>query len=299
MTDTQAPATLAYDQAAELPARRPWVLALRALRRNKAAVFGLVLIVILTILAILAPVISPYDPNQQSLASALESPSAEHLFGTDNLGRDILTRLLYGGRISLLVGVLAVGLAVIIGVPLGLLSGFVGGWVDMAIQRVADIMLSFTTFLLALALVAVLGVGLENVIIAAGIGVIPQFIRLARGLALSLREQTYVEAASAFGVSNFAILRRHILRNALTPIIVYATLNVGVTILVAAGLGFLGLGVQPPTAEWGTMLGEGRAYIFNSSYMATFPGLAIFFAVLGFNLLGDGLRDALDPNMRT
>lgn len=299
MTDTQARATLTYDQSAELPARRPWVLALRALRRNKAAVFGLIIIVILTTLAILAPVISPYDPNQQSLSSALEPPSAEHLFGTDNLGRDILTRLLYGGRISLMVGVLAVGLAVIIGVPLGLLSGFVGGWADMAIQRVADIMLSFTTFLLALALVAVLGVGLENVIIAAGIGVIPQFIRLARGLALSLREQTYVEAASAFGVSNFAILRRHILRNALTPIIVYATLNVGVTILVAAGLGFLGLGVQPPTAEWGTMLGEGRAYIFNSSYMATFPGLAIFFAVLGFNLLGDGLRDALDPNMRT
>jgi peptide/nickel transport system permease protein len=299
MTDTQAQATLTYDQAAELPARKPWVLGLRALRRNKAAVFGLVIIVILTVLAILAPVISPYDPEQQSLTSALEGPSAEHLFGTDNLGRDILTRLLYGGRISLLVGVLAVGLAVIIGVPLGLLSGFVGGWADMAIQRVADIMLSFTTFLLALALVAVLGVGLENVIIAAGVGVIPQFIRLARGLALSLREQTYVEAASAFGVSNFAILRRHILRNALTPIIVYATLNIGVTILVAAGLGFLGLGVQPPTAEWGTMLGDGRAYIFNSSYMATFPGLAIFFAVLGFNLLGDGLRDALDPNMRT
>jgi peptide/nickel transport system permease protein len=299
MTDTQAQAALAYDQSAELPARRPWVLALRALRRNKAAVFGLIIVVILTTLAILAPVISPYDPYQQSLTSALEPPSAEHLFGTDNLGRDILTRLLYGGRISLLVGVLAVGLAVVIGVPLGLLSGFVGGWVDMAIQRVADIMLSFTTFLLALALVAVLGVGLENVIIAAGVGVIPQFIRLARGLALSLREQTYVEAASAFGVSNFAILRRHILRNALTPLIVYATLNVGVTILVAAGLGFLGLGVQPPTAEWGTMLGDGRAYIFNSSYMATFPGLAIFFAVLGFNLLGDGLRDALDPNMRT
>jgi peptide/nickel transport system permease protein len=169
----------------------------------------------------------------------------------------------------------------------------------MTIQRVADIMLSFTTFLLALALVAVLGVGLKNVIIAAGIGVIPQFIRLSRGLALSLREQTYVEAAAAFGVSNFAILRRHILRNALTPIIVYATLNMGVTILVAAGLGFLGLGVQPPTAEWGTMLGDGRAYIFSSSYMATFPGLAIFFAVLGFNLLGDGLRDALDPNLRT
>jgi len=296
MTETLA---RKYDEPTELSPRRPAVQALRALLGNKAAVFGLVIIVGLSLLAVLAPYITSYNPNQQSLAAALQTPSAQHWFGTDNLGRDIFTRIVYGGRISLLVGVLAVSLAVVIGVPLGLISGFLGGWVDMTIQRIADIMLSFTTFLLALALVAVLGVGLKNVIIAAGIGVIPQFIRLARGLALSLREQTYVEAARAFGVSNFAILRRHILRNSLTPIIVYATLNMGVTILVAAGLGFLGLGVQPPTAEWGTMLGDGRAYIFSSSYMATFPGLAIFFAVLGFNLLGDGLRDALDPNLRT
>ena len=296
MTDTLA---RKYDEPTELAPRRPAVQALRALISNKAAVVGLFIIVGLGMLALLAPYITGYDPNQQSLTAALQPPSSEHWFGTDNLGRDIFTRILFGGRISLLVGVLAVSLAVVIGVPLGLISGFLGGWVDMTIQRIADIMLSFTTFLLALALVAVLGVGLKNVIIAAGVGVIPQFIRLARGLALSLREQTYVEAAAAFGVSNFAILRRHILRNALTPIIVYATLNMGVTILVAAGLGFLGLGVQPPTAEWGTMLGDGRAYIFSSSYMATFPGLAIFFAVLGFNLLGDGLRDALDPNLRT
>ena len=296
MTETLA---RKYDEPTELSPRRPAVQALRALLKNKAAVFGLVIIAGLGTLALLAPYITSYDPNQQSLAAALQPPSSQHWFGTDNLGRDIFTRILFGGRISLLVGVLAVSLAVVIGVPLGLISGFLGGWVDMTIQRIADIMLSFTTFLLALALVAVLGVGLKNVIIAAGIGVIPQFIRLSRGLALSLREQTYVEAAAAFGVSNFAILRRHILRNALTPIIVYATLNMGVTILVAAGLGFLGLGVQPPTAEWGTMLGDGRAYIFSSSYMATFPGLAIFFAVLGFNLLGDGLRDALDPNLRT
>lgn len=296
MTDTLA---RKYDEPTELSPRRPAVQALRALLSNKAAVVGLIIIVGLGALALLAPYITSYDPNQQSLAAALQPPSSKHWFGTDNLGRDIFTRILFGGRISLLVGVLAVSLAVVIGVPLGLISGFLGGWVDMTIQRIADILLSFTTFLLALALVAVLGVGLKNVIIAAGIGVIPQFIRLSRGLALSLREQTYVEAAAAFGVSNFAILRRHILRNALTPIIVYATLNMGVTILVAAGLGFLGLGVQPPTAEWGTMLGDGREYIFSASYMATFPGLAIFFAVLGFNLLGDGLRDALDPNLRT
>ncbi|MGH3327551.1 MAG: ABC transporter permease [Streptomycetales bacterium] len=273
--------------------------ALRTLTRNRAAVAGLVIIAILGLLAVAAPLFTPYDPAQQNLSAALNPPSAAHLLGTDNLGRDILTRIIYGGRISLMVGVLAVALAVSIGVPLGLLSGYFGGWVDMLIQRVADIMLSFTTFLLALALVAVLGVGLKNVIIAAGVGVVPQFIRLARGMALSLREQTYIEAARAFGVSDLTILRRHVLRNGLAPIVVYATLNIGITILVAAGLGFLGLGVQPPTPEWGTMLGEGREYIFHASYLATFPGLVIFFAVLGFNLLGDGLRDALDPSLQT
>jgi peptide/nickel transport system permease protein len=260
---------------------------------------GAAIIAILGTLAIIAPLVTPYEPAQQNLSAALQPPSARHLLGTDNLGRDIFTRIVYGGRISLLIGVLAVSIAVAIGVPLGLLSGYFGGWVDMLIQRIADIMLSFTTFLLALALVATLGVGLKNVIIATGIGVVPQFIRLSRGLALSLRERTYVEAASAFGVGELTILRRHILRNGLAPIIVYATLNIGITILVAAGLGFLGLGVQPPTAEWGTMLGEGREYIFSHSYLATFPGLAIFVAVLGFNLVGDGLRDALDPNLQT
>lgn len=289
----------AYAEPAEISARRPWVQALRALARNRAAVAGIVIIAALAFLAVAAPLLTPYDPEQQNLAAALQPPSAEHLLGTDNLGRDIFARIMYGGRISLLIGVLAVGIAIAIGVPLGLLSGYFGGWVDMVIQRIADIMLSFTTFLLALALVAVLGVGLRNVIIATGIGVVPQFIRLTRGLALSLREQVYVEAATAFGVRDLTILGRHVLRNSLTPIIVYATLNIGITILVAAGLGFLGLGVQPPTPEWGTMLGEGREYIFHASYLATFPGLAIFLAVLAFNLVGDGLRDALDPNLRT
>jgi peptide/nickel transport system permease protein len=300
MTDTtRADETTATPRAAEAPVRRPSVQALRVLRRNRAAVVGLLVIAVLGTLAVVAPFVTPYPPTQQNLEAALQGPSAEHWLGTDQVGRDIFSRIVFGGRISLMVGVLAVALAVTIGVPLGLLSGYFGGWVDMLIQRLADVMLSFTTFLLALALVAVLGVGLRNVIIAAGIGVVPQFIRLARGLALSLREQTYVEAATAFGVRDLTILRRHVLRNGLAPIIVYATLNIGITILVAAGLGFLGLGVQPPTPEWGTMLGEGREYIFHSSYMATFPGLAIFFAVLGFNLLGDGLRDALDPNLRT
>lgn len=286
------------EPAAEIAVRRPWLQALRALVRNRAALAGLVIITALGLVAVFAPLFSSYDPAQQNLAVALQRPSWAHPLGTDNLGRDILARIMYGGRISLLIGFLAVGMAIAIGVPLGLVSGYFGGWVDMVIQRIADIMLSFTTFLLALALVAVLGVGLKNVIIATGIGVVPQFIRLTRGLALSLREQVYVEAATGFGVSDATILRRHILRNSLTPIVVYATLNIGITILVAAGLGFLGLGVQPPTPEWGTMLGEGRDYIFHASYLATFPGLAIFLAVLAFNLIGDGLRDALDPNLR-
>jgi peptide/nickel transport system permease protein len=287
-----------YSEPAEISVRRPWVRALRALARNRAAVAGIVVIAVMGFLAVAAPLLTSYDPLQQNLSAALRPPSAAHPLGTDNLGRDILARIMYGGRISLLIGVLAVAIAIVIGVPLGLLSGYFGGWVDMLIQRIADIMLSFTTFLLALALVAVLGVGLKNVIIATGVGVAPQFIRLARGLALSLREQVYVEAATGFGVSDLMILWRHVLRNSLTALIVYATLNIGITIIVAAGLGFLGLGVQPPTPEWGTMLGEGREYIFHSSYMATFPGLMIFLAVLAFNLIGDGLRDALDPNLR-
>lgn len=297
---TETVQTQTYEEPAEVSLRRPWVQALRVLLGNRAALVGLGILGVFGFLAVAAPVLTPYDPVQQNLSVALEPPSAAHPLGTDNLGRDILARLMYGARISLLIGVLAVAIAVAIGVPLGFLSGYFGGWVDMLIQRIADIMLAFTGgFLLAIALVAALGIGLKNVIIATGIGVVPQFIRLARSLALSLREQTYVEAASAFGVSHLTILRRHVLKNGLASIIVFATLNVGVTILVAAGLGFLGLGVQPPTPEWGTMLGEGRDFIFHASYIATFPGLAIFLAVLAFNLVGDGLRDALDPNLRT
>src|SRR5699024_2115203 len=197
-----------------------------------------------------------------------------HWFGTDNLGRDALTRSMYGGRYTLLIGVVAVAIATLIGVPLGLLSGYFGGAADMVIQRVADIMLSFNPFLLALILVAVLGAGVESVTLAAGIGVVPQFIRIARAQALSIRETDAVAAAVNFGETSATILRRHVLPNALTPIIVYATLNIGTTILIAAGLGFLGLGVQPPTAEWGSMLGEARAYIFHAPYQMTFPGLA-------------------------
>lgn len=286
------------DDAVPVSRDRSRTRGLRTLVRSKSAVIGILILLLFTFLALAAPFLTPYDPAQQSLQSAFEKPSASHPLGTDNLGRDILARIMYGGRYTLMIGILAVSLASAIGVPLGLISGYFGGWVDMVIQRIADIMLSFNPFLLALLLVAVLGVGLQSVIIAAGIGVVPQFIRLARGQALSLREEVYVQAADAFGASRISILRRHIARNSLTPIVVFATLNVGLTVLVAAGLGFLGLGVQPPSSEWGTMLGEGREYIFYASNTSTFPGLAIFLVVLGFNLAGDGLRDALDPSLR-
>jgi ABC-type dipeptide/oligopeptide/nickel transport system permease subunit len=271
----------------------------KAFRRNRPAMAGLIILAVLVLMAIAAPLLTPYDPVGQELGQALERPSVAHPFGTDHLGRDILSRILHGARISLFIGVMGVALGLIVGVPLGLVSGYFGGWVDIIVQRIADVMLAFPAILLALSLVAVLGVGLQNVIIAVGISVVPIFMRLARGSVLSIREQTYVEAARALGGTDLRIIRSHVLPNSLAPLIVQATLSVGITILIAAGLGFLGLGVQPPTPEWGSMLGEGRQYIFNASYMATFPGVAIAISVLAFNLVGDGLRDALDPHMRT
>jgi peptide/nickel transport system permease protein len=266
-------------------------------RRHRTAMAGLMLLVALLVLALAAPLLTSYNPERQSLSQALRPISWAHPLGTDHLGRDILARLLYGGRLSLMIGFLAVGLGVAIGVPLGAVSGFQGGFTDLVIQRFADILLSFPGFLLALSLVAILGVGLQNVIISVGISAVPSFIRLVRGSVLSIREQVYVQAADAIGQRRVLIIFRHVLPNAMAPVIVQATLSLGFAILVAAGLGFLGLGVQPPTPEWGTMLGEGRQYIFRAPGLTTYPGLVIFLAVLGFNLFGDGLRDALDPRM--
>lgn len=274
-----------------------WRDAWRRFCRHRAALGGLVLLGALLLSVLTAALWTTHDPSRQQLSRVLRPLSLEHPLGTDHLGRDMLTRLLYGGRLSLLIGSLAVGVGLSLGVPLGALSGFRGGWTDLCIQRFADILLSFPGFLLALSLVSMLGVGLHNVIIAVGVSAIPSFIRLVRGSVLGLREQVFVEAARALGQRSSVILMRHILPNALAPIIVQATLSLGSSILLAAGLGFLGLGVQPPTAEWGTMLGEGRQYIFRAPALTLFPGLAIFLAVLGFNLLGDGLRDALDPRM--
>lgn len=270
----------------------------RRLLRSPSAVAGMIIVTLLLLAAIFAPLLTPYDPVKQSLREVLQAPSATHPLGTDQLGRDILARILYGARLTLFIGAFAVGVGMLIGVPLGVISGYYRGLADQIIQRLMDLMLSFTTFLLALTLVALLGVGLTNVIIAVGVSTIPRFARLVRSSVLSIREVTYIEASRALGTRNARILWRHVLPNALAPVIVQATLSMGATILTAAGLGFLGLGVQPPTPEWGAMLGEGRNYIFSQPNVTTFPGLAIFVAVVGFNLLGDGLRDALDPQLR-
>ncbi|HSF32123.1 MAG TPA: ABC transporter permease [Candidatus Tectomicrobia bacterium] len=283
---------------ARAPRLRRFLDAWRRFRRHRAAMAGLMMLAVMLGLVFTASWWQTHDPERQQLSRVLRPMSVENPLGTDHLGRDILARLLYGGRLSLLMGFLAVGIGLLIGVPLGALSGFQGGWTDLVIQRFADMLLSFPGFLLALSLVSILGVGVQNVIIAVGISAIPSFIRLVRSSVLSIREQVFVEAARALGQRAGMIMLRHVLPHAMAPIIVQGTLNLGSSILVAAGLGFLGLGVQPPTPEWGTMLGEGRQYIFRAPYLTLFPGLAIFLAVLGFNLLGDGLRDALDPRMK-
>ena len=276
------------------PLQRKWA----KLRRNKAALFGGILIIIYVTSALSAPILFTGNPSAPNLMISLESPSVDQLLGTDELGRSILGRIIYGSRISLLIAVGVVAVGMIIGIPLGLVSGYYRGKVDFIIQRATDTMLAFPGFLLALALVAVLGVGLKNTVISIGISMVPLYIRLVRGCVLSVREEIYVEAARAVGTRDVIILIRHILPNVMVPITVQTSLSMGTAILFAAGLGFLGIGVQPPTPEWGSMLGSARSYLFHAPHVATFPGIAIFLAVLSFNLLGDGLRDALDPRFK-
>jgi ABC-type dipeptide/oligopeptide/nickel transport system permease subunit len=273
----------------------PWM----RFKKNKAALFGSILLLIYFITALFAPLLYPGNPSAPNLAKALERPSMKEPLGKDELGRSILGRIIYGSRVSLLIAIGVVCVGLFIGVPLGLISGYYGGKVDFGIQRATDTLLAFPGFLLALALVAVLGVGLKNTIISVGISMIPIYIRLVRGCTLSVKEQTYVEAARALGTRDLTILFRHILPNVMAPITIQTSLGMGTAILFAAGLGFLGIGVQPPTPEWGAMLGSGRPYLFHAPHVATFPGMAIFFAVLGFNLSGDGLRDMLDPRFKS
>jgi peptide/nickel transport system permease protein len=265
---------------------------------SRIAMTGLVTLIFLAVVAVSAPVISPAEPNKTEPREALQAPSMEHWFGTDQYGRDVLTRVFYGTRISLLVGFISVSIAVVIGTLMGLVSGYYGRWVDTIVMRFVDIMLAFPGILLALALVSILGPSLTNLMIAVGISSVPSYARLVRGSVLAAKENVYVEAARVVGCSDTLIMRRHVLPNVVAPIIVVATLGVAAAILWAAALSFLGLGSQPPTPEWGRMLSEGRNYLREQWWIATFPGVAIMITVLAMNLLGDGLRDTLDPRQR-
>ncbi len=271
----------------------------RQLRRNKGAMLSLVFIVILIATAILAPLLAPYDPLAVAVEEQLLPPSSAHWAGTDLFGRDIFSRLLFGARVSLLVGVVAVSIASVPGLILGLIAGYYGRWLDDIIMRLMDMMLAFPGILLALSIVALLGPGLPNAMIAVGIAGIPNYTRLVRGSVLATRRKQFVRAAGAVGCRSGRIVFRHILPNIFAPVLVLATLDVAWAILNASSLSFLGLGAQPPAPEWGAMLSEGRGYLRQAPWIATAPGLAIMLTVLSVNLLGDGLRDALDPRTRT
>ena len=278
--------------------RSPWWEVWRRLRRNKAAVAGMSVIILLVIVAVLAPVLAPFDPNQTNISQRLQGPSSEHPLGTDNFGRDMLSRIIYGSRISLYVGFVAVGIGAIFGGILGAIGGYYGGRLDNFIMRCMDVLLAIPQIILAIAIVGVLGTSLLNLMIAVGISQLPRYARVVRASALTVRGQEYVEAARAIGASDRRIILENILPNCMAPIIVQSTLGVAQAILSAAALSFLGLGIQPPTAEWGSMLSSGRQFLRNAPYLTFFPGLAISIVVLALNIFGDGLRDSLDPKLR-
>jgi peptide/nickel transport system permease protein len=270
----------------------------KRLSRAPLAMIGLAIVVVLVFTAVFAGFIAPYGYAEQDLMAAFEEPSGAHLFGTDEFGRDIFSRIIYGSRISLQVGFIAVGIAVFAGGFLGAIAGYYGGKADNLIMRAMDVLLSIPSILLAIAIAASLGPGLFNLMIAVGISSTPNYARIVRGSVLSIRNQEFVEAAKAVGSSDLRIILKHIIPNCLAPIIVQATLGVAIAILTAAGLSFIGLGIQPPIPEWGAMLSGGREYIRDYAYMTIFPGLAIMITILALNFLGDGLRDALDPKLK-
>ncbi len=271
----------------------------RRLRRDRAALAAAIFLLLVAGVAVLAPVLSPHDPYETNLVARLRSPGTPGFpLGTDMLGRDILSRLLYGARVSLLVGFAATGIAVSVGVPVGLVTGYARGRVDGVTMRLVDVLMAFPSILLAIAIIAALGPGLMKAMVAVAIVGIPYYVRIVRGTVLSLREWEFVEAAHALGATHPRVVLRHILPNCLAPIIIAATLDVGFMITTAAGMSFLGLGAQPPTAEWGIMLAEGRQFMRVAPHLAVFPGIAIFLVVLTLNLFGDGLRDALDPRLK-
>ena len=286
--------TLALAQATPrepTPARRAFL----RLRRRRGAMLGLLIVFLFVMLAFFAPWIAPFDPLETSWSAVRKAPSAEYLFGTDEIGRDVLSRVIWGARASLQAGLVSVCIAMALGVPIGLLAGYAGGWVDALISRMTDAMLAVPFLILAIALAAFLGPSLTNAMIAIGVSSTPIFIRLTRGQVLSVKVEDFVEAACAVGNPHWRIALRHILPNILAPLIVQATLAIAAAIIAEASLSFLGLGQQPPAPSWGSMLNTAKNYVDNAPWMAIWPGLSIFLLVLSFNLLGDGLRDALDP----
>jgi len=269
------------------------------LRRNKAAIAGLLVIALFLFVGIFAPVISPHNPLEQTISMRKAPPFTEgYLLGTDSLGRDMLSRLIYGARISMIIGVVSVGIALFFGLLIGVVSGYYGGWFDKLVMRIIDIMLAFPYVLLTIVIVAILGASLTNAMIAIGISQVPRYVRLVRASVLAEKESDYVTAERSIGTSNFELMFGSILPNCLAPISVQATLGVGEAILSSAALSFLGLGAQPPTPEWGLMIASSREFITSAWWIVTLPGIATLFAVLGFNLFGDGLRDILDPKLR-
>jgi peptide/nickel transport system permease protein len=293
-TTSEAQSTPAQAETFESPSRRAW----RRLKRRKSAMFGLVVIVALIVIALFAPFIAPFDPTKQSWTAVRKAPSALHWFGTDESGRDVLSRVIFGARASIAAGLVSISIAIGIGVPIGLLAAYRGGLIDMLISRLTDAMLAIPFLILAIALAAFLGPSLTNAMIAIGITAAPIFVRLTRGQVLQVKVEDYVEAARSVGNPARRIAIRHILPNIMPSLLVQASLSIAAAIIAEASLSFLGLGQQPPTPSWGSMLNTAQRFLTNAPWMAIYPGLAIFFAVLSFNLFGDGLRDALDPKER-
>ncbi len=286
-------------EARQLPSEEQRFQTLRAVLANRLAVVGLVVLALLVVAAAFGPQLAPYGINAIDVGNRFQSPSLDHLFGTDELGRDVFSRVLVAARVSLQVGAIAVGISLVAGVTLGLVAGFYGGLIDDIIMRVMDMLFAFPAILLAIAILAVLGPGLTNAMIAIGIVYTPIFARICRASVLSVREEVFVRAARSLGASDFRLIRLHILPNVLAPIIVQTSLSLAFAILSEAALSFLGLGVQPPAPSWGRMLFDGRGFIEQGWWMGVFPGLAIFVTVLSFNIVGDAMRDALDPKQRS
>lgn len=277
--------------AAKREENRAW----KKMKRNRSALAGLIIVAFFVILAVIAPLLPIPDPVATSWSAIRKAPSAAHWLGTDDLGRDILSRMIFGAQASLMAGIISVAISVVIGVPFGLAAGYFGGWIDMVISRVTEALLAMPFLIMAIALAAFLGPSLMNAMIAIGLSAMPVFVRLTRGQVLAVKTEDYVEGARSIGLGHFDIMSRYILPNILAPIIVQATLTVATAIIAEASLSFLGLGQQPPAPSWGSMLNVAKNFLSQAPWMAMWPGIAIFLVVIGFNLLGDGLRDALDP----